>query len=395
MKILMVLDNEFPPDLRVENEIESLIEAGHKVHIACFTRKKSRKKIEKINSVTIHRKFISTFIYKASVGCLKFPFYFNFWRKFLKKIFKTEKFDVIHIHDLPLSKVGYEFKIKHKISLVIDLHENWPALLRIANHTNTFSGRILSSNKQWMRYEKEILNFADNIITVVEEAKVRLIELGIHEKKIKVVSNTLNLKRFILPNLLPVPQYITLFYAGGLIVHRGIQTVIQSLVHIVPEIPNIRLWLIGEGSYRKELMKLVDRLSLKKYVVLFGWKPYNEMFSLLSQSDIALIPHNKSAHTDSTIPHKLFQYMYAKKPIVATNCLPVERIIKETKTGLIYKSNNPEQLSECVIEIIKNKNKFTFLQENGKKWIKEKYNWENTSKNLIKLYKKIGVTNES
>ncbi len=40
MKILMVLDHEFPPDVRVENEIEALLEADHQVHIACYTMKK-------------------------------------------------------------------------------------------------------------------------------------------------------------------------------------------------------------------------------------------------------------------------------------------------------------------------------------------------------------------
>ena len=39
MKILMLLDREFPPDLRVENEIEALTTEGHHVFLACYTRK--------------------------------------------------------------------------------------------------------------------------------------------------------------------------------------------------------------------------------------------------------------------------------------------------------------------------------------------------------------------
>ena len=39
MKILMVLDHEFPPDIRVENEIASLHNAGHEIHVACYTMK--------------------------------------------------------------------------------------------------------------------------------------------------------------------------------------------------------------------------------------------------------------------------------------------------------------------------------------------------------------------
>ena len=52
MRILMILDLEFPPDLRVENEIEALIDAGHEIHLACFTRK-NRQKYEKIENFHI------------------------------------------------------------------------------------------------------------------------------------------------------------------------------------------------------------------------------------------------------------------------------------------------------------------------------------------------------
>src|SRR5664279_5405694 len=111
MKILMVLETEFPPDVRVENEMLALKAAGHEVHLACSTRKKRPEK-ESFGKSTIHRKKITSFIYKSSVGCLKFPFYFNFWRNFIFTICAVEKFDVIHIHDLPLSQIGVEVKRK-------------------------------------------------------------------------------------------------------------------------------------------------------------------------------------------------------------------------------------------------------------------------------------------
>ena len=114
MKILMLLETEFPPDVRVENEILALTEAGHEVHLACSTRK-NRPETEGFGKAIIHRKKISSFIYKSSVGCLKFPFYFHFWRKFIFTLCAKEKFDIIHIHDLPLSKIGVDVKQKFNI----------------------------------------------------------------------------------------------------------------------------------------------------------------------------------------------------------------------------------------------------------------------------------------
>lgn len=389
MNILMVLESEFPPDIRVENEAQSLIEAGHQVVVACITRRK-QKEFEYFNDkIKIYRRKISLFIYKSSVGCLKFPFYFNFWRKFFTDLFQKEKFDVVHIHDLPLAKVGYEFKKKYKKPLIIDLHENWPALLRISSHTNTFLGKLLSSNSQWVNYERNMIKLSDRLIVVVEEAMERLIKAGISHEKIFVVSNTLNLSGFHLPDIVPNKDFVTLFYAGGINRHRGIQTVLSALKKVINKKSNIRLWLLGEGSYKNELIKYANKLGIQDYVSFFGWRSFNEMIELLAQSDITLIPHYKSDHTDTTIPHKLFQYMYAGKPIIASNCAPVERIIKETNTGLIYLYNDSNQLAECIHNLVNNKKIYVEMHQNGRKWVIDKYNWNIDKENLLRLYDNI------
>ena len=389
MNILMVLEREFPPDIRVENEAQSLIEAGHQVIVACYTRRK-KKDFEYFNDkIKIYRKKISLFIYKSSVGCLKFPFYFNFWRKFLTDLFQKEKFDVIHIHDLPLAKVGYEFKKKYKKPLIMDLHENWPAFLRISSHTNTVLGKLLSSNSQWVNYERNMIKLLDKMIVVVEEAKERLIQAGISHEKIFVVSNTLNLSGFHLPDITSNKDFVTLFYAGGMNRHRGIQIVLSALKKVINKKSNIRLWLLGEGSYKNELIKFVNKLGIQNHVNFFGWRSFNEMIELLAQSDITLIPHHKSDHTDTTIPHKLFQYMYAGKPIIASNCTPIERIIKETNTGLIYSDNNSNHLADCIYSLANNKNKYDDMHQNGKKWVIDKYNWNIDKENLLRLYNNI------
>ena len=71
-KVIMILERDFPPDLRVENEISALLEKGIEVHVACYTFSK-KDSVESYNGYTIHRKKISSFIYKSSVGALKLP----------------------------------------------------------------------------------------------------------------------------------------------------------------------------------------------------------------------------------------------------------------------------------------------------------------------------------
>lgn len=386
MKILMVLEVEFPHDDRVEKEAASLLNDGHEVHIACFT-KKNRPSEERIEGFIVHRKQISALRYKSSVGALKVPYYFNFWQSFLKKLCKSDSYDAIHIHDLPLAKVGLWIKREFGTKLIVDLHENWPAALREATHTKSLLGRILSSDKQWDKYERTILQYADHVITVVEEMRNRIIARGIDEKKIVVVPNTLRMDHFVTGNYKPNSKYITLFYAGGINIHRGLQVVISGLPELCRKNSTIRLWIVGTGSYTENLKKLAMKLEILDKITFFGWKTLQEIADLLSQSDFALIPHLKSEQTDNSSPNKIFQYMYAGKPIIASNCNSISRILKETGTGITYEHNSASAFVDTVEELVTDKEKLEAMKLNGPKYVINKYNWENTSADLLSIYK--------
>jgi glycosyltransferase involved in cell wall biosynthesis len=377
----MVLDREFPPDIRVENEIEALIHAGHEVHIACYTRK-SRPPCEKSGRLIIHRKPISGFLYKSSAASLTLPFYFRFWKKFLMQLLQNNHFDVLHVHDLPLVGPGAKLKRQFKLKLIADLHENWPAYLDISKHTNTLLGRMLSPIFLWRIYEKKILRYPDSIIVVVQEAKARLINLGIEAGKISVVSNTINLSELNLPAPEPARKEIILYYAGGLNYHRGLQNVILAM-HKADN-PLLVFWILGDGSYKEQLVRLVDQLGLKERVIFHGYQPFQKVMEMLSQSDFALIPHLKTEHTDSTIPHKLFQYMYAQIPVIASDCQPIKRILEETGAGIVYPSGHPDQLTDILVRL--NSVRKTDLGAKGKYWVEKIYNWQNDAEVLKKTY---------
>jgi glycosyltransferase involved in cell wall biosynthesis len=248
-------------------------------------------------------------------------------------------------------------------------------------------GKFLSINKQWEKYELEYCRLADNIIVVVDEANQRLARLGIDERKITVVSNTLNLAHFEVPETKPDADYITLLYAGGINKHRGLQTVIKGL-KLTGNLPKpVRLWILGTGSYVDELKSLATAEDVKDNVFFEGWKNYREMQTYFGKSDYCLIPHVKNDHTDSTIPHKIFQYMYAGKPMLVSDCAPLKRIVEETKSGLVYAFDKPEDFANKLHELVNNKDfhSSTFVRSNRKQ-VTEKYNWRIDSSHLNALY---------
>jgi glycosyltransferase involved in cell wall biosynthesis len=391
MKILMVLESDFPPDLRVENEISALVNAGHEVHIACYSRKPKIRIPENIN-FTIHKKYIPSLIYKASVGALKFDLYHRFWQRFLVDIYAKIQFDAVHIHDLPLAKVGYYLKRKFDVSFVLDLHENWPALLEVSAHTKTILGKILCSIKQWVRYEERYVSLADQVIVVVEEAKNRLITTtNTAPEKIWIVSNTLNTDLFDFPVKKKDPNRIVMMYGGGVNYHRGLQYVIKALPELIRIYPNLILWIAGTGRYIGTLEKMTEELQLKKHVRFWGWIPQKELLEKISLADYALIPHVQSDHTNATIPHKLFQYMYAGIPIIASDCTPIKRIIEETNTGIIFRNKDSQDFAEAFRRIHEKQDIKSGIKERGKEWVEKKYNWINDSETLVKLYNELPV----
>ncbi|MBW6536695.1 MAG: glycosyltransferase family 4 protein [Mariniphaga sp.] len=387
MNVLMVLEHEYPEDERVTKEIRTLQINGHNVSVACIKKKKICS-YEVFKGVEIYRNSISKFRAKTSVGALKFPFYFNFWVAFIKSILSKKKIDAIHIHDLPLAKVGFSLSRRYNMKFVLDLHENWPVLLDLSPHTKSFLGRILSNQKQWLKYEKKYASLADGLIVVAEEMKERLLSKGVKNEKIAIVPNTSDIDIFEKnKDIEPDSKYITLYYAGGITLHRGLDIVIKGLAKMnLPD--NFRFWIIGKGRNEPFLKKLTKELNLKGKVAFLGWKSHEMVLELLFKSDIAVIPHLRNEHTDNTSPNKIFHYMLAKKPVLSSNCKYLENIINETGAGLVYSDRNSNEFADRLEQLIENKELRTRLGENGFMGVKEKYNWKNTSKALIELYDK-------
>jgi len=72
--VAMFLDKDFPPDVRVENEAYTLIEAGYRVLLFVLSYKKTNP-YEKINGIEIHRYFGNKFLYKLSALAFTFPLF--------------------------------------------------------------------------------------------------------------------------------------------------------------------------------------------------------------------------------------------------------------------------------------------------------------------------------
>lgn len=406
----MVLEGEYPPDIRIEKEARTLISQGHKIFLLSLEKpgKKEYEVVEGINVIRIN--LPKSFVRKAlKIISFSISFESKFWRKALEKAVKEHKINVIHCHDLPLVKTATKVARRLNIPIIADLHENFPEGVK-AWRNEKISFKMRMYNRMiypypifmYKRFEKSLLKKMDKIITVVDEAKDHYIkDCGISSDKITVVMNTEDIKSFedmeIAKSI--VSKYknsYNLSFVGFLAPHRGIETAIRSMPKILEKIPNAKLLLIGGkgyDGYEDKLKNLCKELGVTNNVDFVGWVQFSQVPSYITASDICLIPHNASGHTHTTIPHKLFQYMIFKKPVIVTDCIPLKRIVEECKCGVVIQSKDHNELANGVISLYENKEHAKQLGENGKKAVEQKYNWENAGANLVGLYRSLGDEN--
>lgn len=396
----MILDNEFSGDLRVENEVIALQSAGHQVFVLCLNFG-ARNSFEHFYGAEIIRISISKFVKKKLVGLNNtiFNLYPIFWSIQIKKFIVEKKIEVLHVHDLWMLNSVYRSNKKFNLPVVADLHENFVHALNHYRFANTFPGNILISKKKWKQSELEWTQKANQVITVIEEAVDRYISIGVQEERITVVPNYLNMEKFLsLPldenTVHKFKESFTVTYVGGFDTHRGLESVIKSIPLLIKRIENLKIVMVGSGSNFDSLLLLAQKLHAENYISFEGWRPHELLPSYIKGSDICLIPHLKTEHTDNTIPHKLFQYMFFEKPVIVSNCNPLVRIINETNAGLIYDSDNEIDLSEKIISLYNASYLMKEMGKKGKEAVISKYNWEIAAKELNKVYSnKIGLLN--
>ena len=80
------------------------------------------------------------------------------------------------------------------------------------------------------------------------------------------------------------------------------------------------------------------------------------------------------------------------KPVIVSSARPLARIVKETRAGLVFRSEDADGLAKAIIEICEDRDLSIKLGAAGQKAVKEKYNWQDHGLVLLKLYESLGGT---
>ena len=391
--ILYIWDSDYPWDVRVEKICRSLITEGHVVHIASRNLKRNSV-YEEDRGLFIHR--METWKSDSINYSLSFPAFFNpFWKKFLNRIITQYHIDLILVRDLPLAIAGIWAAKRNDIPVVFDMAEDYVSMVWDIWRSKKFQDFNLIVRNPYLAkiVERYTFKHVSHTLVVIEEALRVATRGGAVTEDITIVGNTPVLEMFNVTDclvdeaqLIKVQSHYSVIYTGGVTRGRGLQTVIDAIPQVAEKIPDFLFVIVGTGYHVDALKEQALRLGVEERLMWVGWVAHNKMYQYVKASKVGIIPHRVTNHVNTTMPNKIFDYMGLGLPIVASDAIPLKRIIEEEKCGVYFKGESSESLAQSLLEIYKSNSDYS---ENGRNAVFNKYNWSFDEKRLREVIEKL------
>jgi glycosyltransferase involved in cell wall biosynthesis len=307
----------------------------------------------------------------------------------ISQVTRNTRPDLILVRDIPLAIPALRVARKFRIPIVLDMAENYPAMLqdRLLFTPTSPIGRLIR-HPAWARaIERIAVRNVDHIIVVIEESRERLIRAGVPAERISIVCNTprpsLWEDKAVSPRTASGASGVRLVYLGNLDGSRGIDIAIRAVARLAVAGRDVRLTVIGDGPCLKHFQELARRFNVQDQVSLPGRLSFRHVREIVATSDIGLIPHYATEAWNSTIPNKLFDYMALGLPVIVSDARPTGRVVQEERCGEVFHARDPDDLARS-IRILKDAALRSNEGQRGWEAIHRRYNWETDFRTLTR-----------
>lgn len=282
--------------------------------------------------------------------------------------------DFVHFHDPELMLMCLNLR-KHKIKVVYDVHEDLPkqimnkhwipkfirsSVSKLALNLEKYcSSRFYGVIAATPIIAKRFIYYNPNTVTVCNYPI--LAELNIIESKWEDRENCL-------------------CYIGSISITRGIKPVVESL-----PLSHLKLKLAGPFSGDINLEQ-INKMDGGKSVDYLGVLNREGIVELLKKVKIGMVTLLPTPSYIESLPIKMFEYMIAGIPVVASDFPLWAEIIVKHNCGILVDPSDKSAIAKSCNYIIQNPSEAIKMGANGKNAVLNYFNWENESKNLIKFY---------
>lgn len=298
-----------------------------------------------------------------------------------------EAYDVFHAHDLNTLMGAYVAAKKQGAKLIYDSHELYLERNRFEPYDRV---------GKWMRKKVEayLIRRSDHVITV-NDSLARMLADTYQVKRPTVVMNTPSLERVSPPSdfqslrraLGIQDDQAILLYSGSITFNRGLENLIESLVYL----PQCFLVLMGysHDSYENKLRAIAREKGVASRLAFFGPVPTDEVTLYASSADVGVAPiENVCLSYYYCSPNKLFEYLLAGLPVIASDFPEMRQIIDEYGVGSTFNPSDAEDIARAAMEILEAPEKWKDMK-NKTEALASAYNWEKESQKLIRIYESL------
>ncbi|THB70884.1 MAG: glycosyltransferase [Desulfovibrio sp.] len=287
---------------------------------------------------------------------------------------------VFHLHDPELIPPGFLLKLLGR-KVVYDAHEDLPRAIR--------SKRYLPRFIRWpvalLAGAVELLGaMAFNAIVAATPAIARRFP----QRKTVLVRNLPILAEFGHNNPLPFSERpVQAAYCGGITEIRGIREMVAATDLAQEDIP-LRLALAGPFG-PPTLLESAKQLAGWQYVDYSGVVDRSELPALLRRSRAGLLLYHPEPNHIEALPNKLFEYMAAGLPVIASDFPLWKEIISQAQCGVTVDPLDVEAVAKAMAAMISDPNAAEAMGQNGAEYATQHFAWEQEKEILLALYSRL------
>jgi glycosyltransferase involved in cell wall biosynthesis len=178
-------------------------------------------------------------------------------------------------------------------------------------------------------------------------------------------------------------KHPSILFVGGLRKVKGIDLLLRAVPIIGEKTPNLHLYVAGSGREEKKLKRLVKELKIEKKVKFLGFVSGNEKYVYYKSVDICVFP---SLYEPFGVV--IVEAMACGKPVVASRVGGIPFVVEDGKSGLLFESENVEELAEKVILLLEDKELRAKMGEAGRERARG-FTWERSAEMTVDVYKEV------
>lgn len=321
-----------------------------------------------------------------------FPFDNWFFNHTLSRTFNKIKADVYEAHTVS----GYGFLKtlkKRKISkpFIQTIHGVLADEYLKSSKISPITPRVKLSRFFLLYLSKIEMETAKNatlIVTVSKYSFQKIVQLyHIEKNKIRIAPNGVDTQRF-RPEIISenfkgkmgLKNEKCVLFVGNLVPRKGLHLLVDAAKYVVKERRDVKFVIVGEGPLKNNLIRYARTKKVSEHFIFHSNVSDEILPQLYNCSDLVVLPSLQEGQGIT-----LLEAQATAKPVVACNVGGISEIVLHGKTGFLVNPKSGE-LAEAVLKLLSDENLREKQGYNGRKFICEKFSWENCAQKMLNIY---------